>query len=384
MLKDVLLAPVDRLSFTGDDGWDKLLEAVKSHKETTRLLPITKFQDLLLEENGTLQKRYKFTRHALTKYCRQLVQGLSQAAVRIIDEKDSGLADMHALIDVINRFARARARRKLEGWRWIVDESQKKVLGLISARFKMTYSVDLLDNIHAYILQQNQLGFLDAVIHHRKLSLRFVGRKPAFTLPVRDRQDAFFSGFYFTNSEVGDGAIGASPLIWRQWSKAAAVHPQEDASRRLKHLKHKKFLQHLHELLTSTLLQPNQVKEFRLNLLAMREAKIGFPRDAGLQQKMIVKLSGLLQGAGLTRQYSRALIGVMVSQGSYSFEKRLPNEDISEVTTRRNYFDLWTAMITQARSLPPDERELAEGVAYRMMSGSFLFDRKRVGSKVKA
>ena len=301
MLKDVLLAPPDRLAFTGDSGWSKLLEAVKLHKETTRLVPITKFQDVVLEDNGLLQKRYKFTRYALTKYCRQLVHGLSQAAVRIIDEEDSGPQDMQALIDVINRLARVRARRRLEGWRWIVDERQKKVLGLISARFKLTYSSDLLDNIHAYILQQNQLGFLDAVISHRKLSLRFVGRKPAFTLPIRDRQDPFFSGFYFTNSEVGDGAIGASPLIWRQWSKAAAVHPQEDASRKLRHVKHKKFLQLLHELLTSTLLQPNQLKEFRLNLLAMREVKLGFPRDPGLQQKMIVKLSGVLQGAGLTK-----------------------------------------------------------------------------------
>jgi hypothetical protein len=288
---------------------------------------------------------------------------------------------MHALVDVINRLARARAKRTLQGWRWIVDDQQKKVLGLISARFKLTYSADLLENIHAYILQQNQLGFLDAVIYHRKLSLRFIGRRPVFTLPVRTQQDPFHSGFYFTNSEVGDGAIVAAPLIYRPWSRGSAVDAKEDPQRRLRHVKHKKFRQKLHELLSSTLLSREQLNEFRLQLLAMRETRIGFPRDAGQQQKIVLKLSERLQGAGLTRNYSRALIGVMVSNGSYAFDKRLPNEDISEVTTRRNFFDLWTAMLTQARGLPPDEREVAEGVAYRMLTGSFLFDRKRLGGK---
>lgn len=381
MLKDVLLAPADKLSFTGEAGWPQLLEAVKVHKETTRLVPIARFTDVLLEQDGLLQKKWKFTRQALMRYCRELSRGLSQVAGNFIDEDDSGHEELRALVDVINRVARVKARKNLEGWRWIIDDKQKKVLGLISRRFKMTYSSDLLENIHAYILQQNQLGFLDAVINHRKLSLRFVGRKPVFVLPVRAQQDAFYSGFYFTNSEVGDGAIGASPLIYRQWSKSSAVHPQEDASRRLRHLKHKRFLQQLHELLTSTLLQQSQINEFRLNLLAMRETKLGFPRDPGKQQKMIVKLCEHLQGAGLTRQHSRALIGVMISRGSYGFDKRLPNEDISEVTTRRSFFDLWTAMISEARGLPPDEREVAEGVAYRMLNGSFLFDRKKLGGR---
>lgn len=374
---DALTSPVDRYSFAGKNDWPGLLSVLKAHKDSTVLVGIQKPADVLVHTNGRLQGKWKFTNPALGKYCRALCPGLAPLVTNMLEEKEAGPADVQAVIDVINRIASARAS-KLQGYNWLIDSSTGRVLGLVSAKYRMTFSFDLMEHVHSYVLASRRLGFFDASIYHRRISLRFVGKEPSFTLPVGDSTEPFFSGFYFGNSEVGDYAIHAAPLILRGWTRCGAIAPSHEEGGRLMHVKMKKFNQKLYTVLDSSLLSKDQLAEMRASFMQMRETALGVGTTAAAQKKNLEALIDRFQAAGLTTGASRALIGTMVTTGSYKWDRLLPNTSVIAATARRNFYDLWNALTSEgAKMSSVIERETAENLAFKMLIGKFLFTRGR-------
>jgi len=368
-LLEQFLVPVDRFSFS-DTQFKQLEATCLAQKEATEYHKITSYSSIAMSEKGFVMQRFRFTKPALRKYCQELCKKLYPLIITLLED-DTNQNSTALVVDLLNRVAAARGK-KLMNWSFIVDTRKMAIIGLVSPRYYSVSNTELLRHVSEYMSKDVALGFHDGTLHHRRMSMRFLTGKPVFTLPVRASVvEPYFAGFYFANSETGDCAIHACQTLVRGMTKGAATSMAKDDSGWLPHVKTKSFVQKLFELIDSTRIRPEKIRLVRAQLLRMKETRLGFTPEN--HQRLFDKFLVKLQAGGLTADVARSLMTRAVVEGSYAFEKLRPQDAVKVAATKRTFYDLFTAMTLESRRLPPVDREVVEGLAYRLLDGKFLF-----------
>jgi hypothetical protein len=291
----------------------------------------------------------------------------------ISEEHDPVLA-LRWLNDIIKlRFKRIR------GYSLVIDQEKQVIEGIVGRKYAFLSNLELYNRAKVFIAASKRPAvFSDAVLHGRRIMLRFRDKDPLFQIDRKaGSTEPFYGGFHFANSETGDCSIKASAVIVRQWGNTKAISEFADGSK-IAHVKGRAFEQRFTDLLNRVRIKSDEITKYRTGLQRLMQLRLGFAPlgggEGGYNEQVISTLETRLQRQGLGAEIAAAVVRHTMHFGSYRADVVDPTKKPEEFYAKRTAYDLYNAITYRAKSLPIEEQEKAEQVAFKMLTGKFSFE----------
>jgi hypothetical protein len=349
-----------------------LRTALIEANRNTLITPVGAPTDVMLNaDTGHLLNDYRYSDVAMAQICSLVAPGLLQLVLdvcgqwRKAGEDKRYFSGPHA-IDIFNRMVRLRFDRKLAGMQLVRDTRNKTVDGLVGMRYRYLSNEDFFGRVEQ-TYQGTTRQFREACLYGRQLVIRY-------TIPVEAQiveliGERFIPGFHFANTEVGGKSIRSAVMLIREHDNSCVLSPYSDSSGgRVVH-SGKSFDRRLHGLLSNIAYRvppKNQLLQ-GAQRLDMRKLELGGPNH----EKAVRSLTTALRRKKLNLGFAKRVVSSAATKGrgdDDSLADRMPDER-RLVLESRTYYDLFVALIREARQLPIDQRETAEQVAYAMLTG---------------
>lgn len=344
----------------------------KYHKRTSNIV-LTRPEDLYFDAKGKLQGRYTMSSLALSSLCSKLLAGLAQTVGNLagsaLDDQELALSTEHdpvLALRWINDVVRLRFER-IKGFSLIVDTELKRVEGLVGRKYAFLPNLDLYKRAKAFINKaKRKAQFNEAALSGRRLMLRFKETEPLFNL---HDAEPYYGGFHFANSETGDCSVKASSVIIRHLGDSKAVSQFADGSK-IAHVKGKAFEQKFDELLERVRIKSaEQIKDHEANMYRLLQTNLGLGGNDAAHAKRTRQLELQLQKRGLHADFSHSVVRQVLVQGGQLTAQLNAKNNPMQVYGSRTMLDLYNAITARAKTLPLDEQEVAEQLAYKLLTG---------------
>jgi hypothetical protein len=337
----------------------------------TIVVPAASMADFMLTVEAKTSSGYKFSHVALTQLCALVGPGLVQLILDLSGQwrkpgEDRRLYSSDLAVEILNRILRLRFDRKLLGLQLVKNTKLKVIDGIVGSKYRYLANSDFLDRVDQACAGRHA-KFHEAFLYGRQLVVRYSDQSNVKPYVIAGDQYAF--GYHFANSEIGGRSVRAATLLVRCVTGDSALWPFADKSGgRVVH-SGRDFEKRLHGLLdhiTMKLPLHNDV-ESGGRLLEERSLKLGTEDH----ERRIRYLAQILTRRKLTQNFAKRVVSSAASRGRNDKDSLIDALPIDQrlVLTQRSAYDLFTALIHEARKLPIDQRETAEQVAYALLSG---------------
>jgi hypothetical protein len=341
----------------------------------TLITPVANLTDLCLNEEGKTGNGYAYTIGALNQLCGIVAPGLAQLVADVCGQwrkqnQDARIYSGQLAVEVLNRVIRLRFDRKLSNLQLVRNTKTKTIDGIVGAKYRYLSNSDFLERVDQECTNHGG-KFIEACLYGRHFVIRYVNSKDPKPYTIVDEPYNF--GYHFANSEIGGKSVRAATILVRCNTGHSALCPfASGTGGRVVH-SGRDFEKRLHALM-GHIIQKLPAK-IALSaggvLLEDKSLRLG---DSD-QEKRIRHLMQVLTRRRLTQQFARRVVSSAASKGRYDEDglvDALPMGQRETLEGRTGY-DLFVALIREAASLPIDQRETAEQVAYALLTGKIGF-----------
>jgi hypothetical protein len=337
----------------------------------TKVIPVVGPSDLFLQaEEGRTTSGYGYSDTALLQLCGLVAPGLAQLLGDLSGQwhkagDDRRFFSGSLAVEILNRCLRLRFDRKLVGLQLVCNTKTKVIDGIVGAKYRYLANHDFLDRTTTS-LQRMGSKFHGAFLYGRQLVSRYSQEKTSYTISG----ETYHAGFHFANSEIGGRSVRAAVLLVRALTGDCALGPfaGKDGGRVVH--SGRDFEKRLHALLEGMVRKLPLPMELEKGERAL-ERKLGLGTELHAQKSR--QLATTLTRKKLTLNFAKRVVSSAAARGrdeTDSLVDALPGEG-GLVLTERTGYDLFTALIREARRLPIDLREVAEQCAFALLTGKF-------------
>lgn len=364
----------EAFSFTSSQEPD-LLEALSEADRNTVITPLNGPQDVLLNpDTGQTYDGYNYTDVSLPQICRLASPGLIQVLLDVSGQWRKPAEDRRhyssvQAVDIFNRLVKLRFERKMTEVQFVRDTKRKIIDGVVGVRYRYLSNSDFFTNVKR-IYKDTDTAFFEAMLYGRNLVLRYAHTEDSNIAPACTiGDDKYLVGYHFANSEIGGRSVRTAIFVGQPTTRYAALSPYRDGSGGRVIHSGRGFERRLHTLLgMATSRIPSQYEiECGGRALLARSLQLG----TKLHDKTMKNLVSLLNRRKLKLSFSKRVVSSMASRGrdeTNSIADYMPDERRLALESRTAY-DFFVALIREARGLPLDQQELAEQVAYGLLTG---------------
>lgn len=357
---------------TEDKALQEFLADVDRH---TMILPINSPADLILDSECRTVRGYRYTTIALNQLCRALASGLAYllpdvAGMYRKPNSDPRDYSLETSTEFLAKLIRLRFNRHLQTLQLVCNTQTKLIDGIVGVRYRYLSNNDFNQRAALTVRERRSSSFVEGGLYGRHLYLRY--KWPDTTFEVQEG-DTYAMGIHFANSEIGGSAVRAAISLIRSNGECAlgqfsgnsggrVIHSGADFEKRLSGLLGNIFIKMKRKEVYKELFDKLQGHNLQLSSLG--------------DQRRLHRLSVSLGRKKLTQAFTRRVISSALAKGS-SGEDRLADElpeDVALIIKQRTVYDLFTALMREARTLPLGHREQAEHVAYSLVMGLFTVD----------
>lgn len=353
-------------------------------EEATITHPLEDPRQVILDHNcRTADGQSQFTWLAVRQICRVLGAGLGTYITDLAgyrrapsDEDREFYSDEDAAA-VFNMAVRRRFRRDLLGWQAIRNSRTNVIDAVVGHGYRRMPNRDFLERVREVLAAVDEpIEFHEALVVGRRVTVRY-----RFVRPVYEGDDRLLSvhgGFSFANSEVGDGAVRGTPLLWFDPSGVALM--PYNAGCRVAHTG-KDFPRRMQRLLDRTL------ERWRTSTLAgsvgqhveeLAGRNLGFGgADEDADDGRFRELVSQLRNRHLTQSTARRVLRRAVfSGGREEAPIDLMRSERRRTWGGRTALDVFVAVLreSEATLLNVTARERLEQLAYSMLAGRFRLE----------
>lgn len=371
-MTDAPLAVPAQTETFGPGDRDRLLARLAAHDRVTLMLPLDRPEQLLLGADGRTQAGgLRLSELALRQVCRLASTGL----VHVVTDL-AGQAGRRPRTDADSMFSRADAAhvynmvvrrrfRAVEGMQLVRDSAAGVVEGVVGSGYRRISNGELVELVEE-TLAGSPAAFAGATLVGRALTVRYLTPRP---LPLPG--DPFRAGAYFANSEVGDQAARAFPLLHREFDGGQCLAGL-GAAAKVKH-NGKDFRRRLGRQVSAVAdrLAGGSWADLPARVDALRGVALGLGRGAEADERRTKQLAKAAVArknltVGLGRRVVRAALARPADAREAAPDPRLLRR---EDWAARTWYDLFAAAAREAAALPPPVRERLEVAAYAVLYG---------------
>jgi len=363
---------------------DALTRFLDETEENTLTHPIEDPNQVLLDHAcRTVDGRDQFTWLAVRQVCRVLGAGLGTYITDLAgyrrapsDDEREFYSDEDAAA-VFNMAVRRRFRQELLGFQAIRNARTGTIDAVVGHGYRRLPNRDFLERVREVLHAVDRpVEFHEALVVGRRVTVRY-----RFVEPIYEGDDRLLSvhgGFSFANSEVGDGAVRGTPLLWFDPSGTALM--PYNAGCRVAHTG-KDFPRRMQRLLDRTL------DRWRLSELSesigrhveeLGNSNLGFGgADEDADDGRFRELVSQLRHRHLTQSTARRVLRRAVfSGGREEAPIDLMRSERRRTWGGRTALDVFVAVLreSEATLLNVTARERLEQLAYSMLAGRFRLE----------
>jgi hypothetical protein len=363
---------------------ERLLAMLDDCVKHTQMSLVAKEQDILLFKNCKVRGVFQLSLSALETLCIRLAPGVFQAVAHV-----SGLRPVKRAVDravtfsdeaaasILNRLIQLRFGN-IKGHRLVLNHQTKTVDGLVGRSYAFFSNRDLYQAAFDFVRSQYsdiQLG--GATLAGRRLLFNLFDPDPLIVdLPGYGREE-FFTGFHFSNAEVGGYSLRVASTITHARTNATAISPFVNGGK-MTHQTDKNFFEQLQKLFLRAAKRVRQYDEMRAWLTSLASTKLGLVVNRSVRDDRKDVLASQLQRRGLTREMADAVMARTIlfpgasarclvgEQNTSTTKSNLATLDLEE---DRTCYDIFLALTTEAKDQRIKRRELLEQVAFDLLSG---------------
>jgi hypothetical protein len=337
----------------------------------TRIVPVGGPSDFFLDaEEGKTARKFTYSDAALIQLCGLIAPGLAQliqelSGMHRTPGEDRKFYSGQLAVDTFNRAVRLRFDRKLAGLQMVCNTQTKVIDGIVGAKYRYLANYDFLDRT-SQSLSRMGAKFHEAFLYGRQLVTRYVLEKTTYDV----FGETYTAGIHFANAEIGGRSVRAAVLLVRLLTGDCALGPfaGKDGGR----VVHSggDFEKRLHALLESMARKLPAHADIK-NGVTLLDKLLGLGAENHVRR--VRQLATTLTRKKLTLNFANRVVSSAASKGrdeKTSIEDALPGDE-KLVLSQRTGYDLFTALIREARALPIDQREVAEQCAYALLAGKF-------------
>jgi hypothetical protein len=375
-----LASPPRRYRFKLDDeknGFEALQARLQAMNATSPVA-IKRPSHVLLNAEGLVQKQFRFTTTGLSQLCQALAPGLSQCVSDVAGLKKEGGEDAYdqvKAIAMLNAMINLRFRTRLRDHGLVIDRRSRRVEGLVGPRYEFFSNLELFERCEEFVKTLDPPAqFHEAIVAGRRLMLRYLSPQRLFSVSTpHGRREPYYSGWHFSNSEIGDCSVHAGVTIIRKWTGDSSFFE----CGKIVHVKGGRFGPKFNRLLED--LQRKARKELEENdyeahVTNLMGQSLGLGGSSVSHAKQLEKLVGRLSRA-MSKRTARQVIHRAISQGSYQADHLnihgapydMLDESLARAVAGRTAYDLYNSLTHVARTLQPEQQEAVEKLAYRIL-----------------
>lgn len=353
-------------------------DALKDQDAHTVMYPIDLAEQVVLKPDATtLRGGFKYGPVAFRQICKYLAPGLSNVLAdlagmrRVKSESDRNRFSAADAVAVFNMVVRRRFSADLEGLQAVRDTRTGMIEGVVGRGYKRLSNYDLYER-SAEILRayRHPVEFHRADLTGRSVVFCYRDVEPAFSLPAPDnKEDRFYTGYYYSNSEVGDGSVRATTVLIRGSEETRSLGFFAKRAR-LNHAG-KDFAKRFEQMMDSVAEKRPDADRMKAGLLKLSARPLGFDvATEDEREERFKTLQHCLETNEAARSVSKKVLRSVILRGSHD---GLAAPDVRLVDRRkwadRSAYDLYNAMGRVARNLPVTTREQVEQLAYSLLLG---------------
>lgn len=350
----------------------KMLGVIDRH---TLVTPVGGDADLSLNSEGKTHNGYTYADVALIQLCGVVAPGLTQLVMDLSGQwrkpgEDARMFSSEHAIATLNKTLRLRFDHKLSGLQLVRNTLTKTIDGIVGSKYRYLANSDFLSRVDQECGSRN-LKFYEACLYGRQFIVRYLNKTTIKFYVIAEENYNY--GYHFANSEIGGKSVRASSLLARESTGDCALCPfTAGTGGRVVH-SGKDFEKRLHALMgqiTQRLPPYDTIEKFGFYLKAK---SLGLGNEN--HEKNVRRLMQILTRRKLTQNFARRVVSSAASKGRGDEDQTI---DVLPVDRRlalasRDGYDLFIALIREARKLPIDQREIAEQVAYALLAGKIDF-----------
>ncbi len=363
----------------GSEELEKFVELLTVQDRHTIATPLDVTEQILLTPDCTTQRGgLQIAATAFRQICRAVCPGLYNVVAdvaglrRRAKDADRDRFSLSDALQIFNVSVRRRFRTCLDGMQSVRDTRTGIIDGIVGRNYRRLPNIELLQKAGEIMrLYKQPVQFHSARVYGRYIVLCYRDLEPFFTIDLgRDRRDTFYSGFYFSNSETGDGSVRATTILTRGrddnralgffGSRGRLIHAGKDFARRFEQLMNS-VAEH----------RPDKARLER-GMIALATETLGLGGTDDETERKFVELVHVLRTRQLTNSLAKKIVrGVLVQTGfdvsPVADVRHAKREDWPD----RTGYDLFMSMTRVSKSLPITLQERVENLAYAMVVGRF-------------
>jgi hypothetical protein len=275
---------------------------------------------------------------------------------------------LSAAVDVFNRTLGLRYARVQE--RQLVKFLPGKIIdGIVGPKYRYLPNLGFYDRVKE--AAGKEAVFHEALLYGRYLALRYVLPKTRFTWNAGTTAESFVLGYHFVNSEVGEGSVRGAVMFVREATGDTCVGPFIG---RVKH-QGSDFEERLTRLMLTIGGRVEGATDSYLNLVRkLAGESLGLGKDSKTEEATRRGIAATLVKQGLQQNIAERVVMTAVVVGSGDDRGDPLNIDRQRlVLARRTPYDVFTALMREARKLSINAREEIEQIAFALLKGKFTF-----------
>lgn len=362
---------------------DALLEHLEDVEDHTLTYPIEEPRQVLLDPACTVQDGGgRMSWLAIRQVCRTVGAGLGTYIAdlsghrRAPSPEDAEFFSVADAAAVFNLAVRRRFGRSLAGMQVLRNTRTGVIDAVVGAGYQRLPNRDFLERVKDAIDGSGvRLRFHEAVVVGRRVTLRFVSESSVCESDD-DRFLTAHSGFAFSNSEVGDGAVRGTAFLWFN-PTGVALMPYNSGSR-VAHTG-KDFPKRLQRLLDRTMERWEGSPLFGLGLRTalalLYQHRLGFTGgDEDADDARFRAIESQLRHKQLTTVTARRVLRrALFSGGRASVPADTTQAARRASWASRTAMDVCASLMLEAEETPlhVSGRERLEQLAYAMLAGDF-------------
>lgn len=362
-------------------GPKQVREFARSLEEQDRytvMAPLDHPEQLLLTPDCRTQKgNFRYSRAAFYRLCRIVCPGLSDVAADVAglrrrrkDDADRMRFSVSDAVLILNTIVRRRFRTDLEGMQTVRDARTGVIEGIVGRQYRRLSNLEMYNRIDEVLKSYKRpVEFYGASLYARCMILHYRDRDPLFVVEAPPNfNDVYYGGFYYSNSEIGDGSVRATTTVVRAFTDTKALGFFGRAGR-LSHAG-KDFKRRFERLLDNVVQRRPDVEQLKAGVIRMMDRPLGFGSTDDAAEERFLELERFLRANQMTKCLARRILRGVILQSSFDLS---PVADVKYVQRHmwasRTEYDLFNSMIRVSRDLPITLQESVEQLAYSMLLG---------------
>jgi hypothetical protein len=362
------------------ENQDSLREWLEETDEKTLVRPAASVDEILLNYDGkTKEGEYRYTATAFQAVASALSPGLSSlipnlAGVEPRSRRKEEVISFRGAVDIFNIVVGMRFSAELSHCQFVFNSREKLVEGVLGPKTKYLENSLLLQLVDDMLASTygTDVSFYRAFVFGRRLILRYIDQEVFWVAgPRGDKSYDIHQGFHFSNSESGDASVRAAPAYLNKDLSTASLGRFARAKTRMIHVG-RDFHSRLADLLSAVITHEGDKDGILSSLEFIYSASLNFePSDRDDFDKQLSELAGdLARFDGITQNLGQRVVERAAYMGAFPTDdlkyKSIRNSQIVE----RTKYDVYEAILLEAKKLPVRQREAAERSAFDYLVSS--------------